>query len=223
MAQPAEISRWSGLLTRSLSGIALLIIVLCAAYKGGLLFDALLAIAAFQLLTEWHRLTRGFGMVWVVAGIPYVVCACLSLLLLRALNDGMLFTFFLILTIAATDIGAFFAGRTIGGPKLAPIISPNKTWAGLGGGMIGAACVAMAFAHYAEFTLPLGIFAATGMLIAVVAQAGDLLESWVKRRAGVKDSGNLIPGHGGLLDRMDGYMFTAPLLLAMIALYQGPF
>lgn len=124
--------------------------------------------------------------------------------------------FWLMLVTWATDICAYFAGRTIGGPKLAPRVSPNKTWAGLGGGVAGALIVG-AIAAYA-FDLPTA-FLYLGAPMAVLAQAGDLYESWVKRRAGAKDSSNLIPGHGGVLDRLDGLLpVIVATLIVMIAL-----
>jgi phosphatidate cytidylyltransferase len=114
------------------------------------------------------------------------------------------------------DSGAYFAGRAIGGPKIAPSISPSKTWAGLGGGIVGAALV-MGVAHWCAPANSggAGVPALWALLlaipVAVLAQAGDFLESWLKRRAGVKDSGAIIPGHGGLLDRVDGLMPVAIL------------
>ncbi len=103
----------------------------------------------------------------------------------------------------ATDIFAYFAGRAVGGPKLAPKISPNKTWAGLVGGIAGAALCGWLIATWFEME---AFFLWMGGPMAVVAQAGDLYESWEKRRAGVKDSGSLLPGHGGVLDRLDGLL-----------------
>jgi len=114
-----------------------------------------------------------------------------------------------------TDICAYFAGRGIGGPKLAPRISPKKTWAGLGGGVIGALIVGGLFAWAFDLETPFFYF---GAPMAVLAQLGDLYESWVKRRADVKDSSNLIPGHGGVLDRLDGLLpVIVATLLVMIA------
>ena len=113
----------------------------------------------------------------------------------------------------ATDIGAYAAGRAIGGPKLAPAISPNKTWAGLAGGVAAAALFGWLIAS--TEILALGQpFVLLGGLMAVLAQAGDLYESWEKRRAGVKDSGAILPGHGGVLDRIDGLL---PVVLATLA------
>ena len=116
--------------------------------------------------------------------------------------------------IIAVDVGAYFAGRTIGGPKIAPSISPSKTWAGLGGGAVAASIVALAIeltgfgpAASSQFRINGLLLAfAAGTLIAVIAQIGDFFESWMKRRAGVKDSSNLIPGHGGFFDRVDGFL-----------------
>jgi phosphatidate cytidylyltransferase len=116
----------------------------------------------------------------------------------------------------ATDICAYFAGRTIGGPKLAPRISPNKTWAGLVGGMAGAALFGAAVAFWFEME---PFFLWSGAAMGAIAQAGDLYESWEKRRAGVKDSGRLLPGHGGVLDRLDGLLAVS--LATALALMAG--
>ena len=114
----------------------------------------------------------------------------------------------------ATDIGAFFAGRTIGGPKLAPALSPNKTWAGLIGGVLLATVYSAVMMRWG---IPLSFVIATPAL-AVLAQLGDLYESGLKRRAGVKDSGSILPGHGGVLDRLDGLVPVAPVIAFLIAL-----
>ncbi len=129
-------------------------------------------------------------------------------------------TFWVMIVTWATDIFAFFAGRALGGPKLAPRISPNKTWAGLIGGIVGAAVCGWAAAEYFELGMP---FLLLGAPMAVLAQAGDLYESWVKRRAGVKDSGTLLPGHGGVLDRLDGLLpvLVATLLLLVAGTWSG--
>ena len=118
----------------------------------------------------------------------------------------------------ATDILAYFAGRSIGGPKLAPRISPNKTWAGLAGGVAGAALFGWLVAAWFDLE---SLFVWAGGPMGAVAQAGDLYESWVKRRAGVKDSGTILPGHGGVLDRLDGLLAVAlaTTLLLMAGLW----
>lgn len=144
-------------------------------------------------------------------GIAYICVPVIALLLLRQQTPdsfGLLLAFWALALVWATDIGAYFVGRAIGGPKLAPKISPSKTWAGLAGG-VGAA-LALGFLLNRVAGLPIQLAAASGLL-AVAAQLGDLLESHMKRRAGVKDSGTLLPGHGGVMDRLDGVVAAAPL------------
>lgn len=151
---------------------------------------------------------------WMAAGLPYVALGAIGLDWLRESPQGGLGLFlFVMLAVWATDIGAYAAGRTIGGPKLAPRLSPKKTWAGLIGGVACSALAGALVALAAGAARP-GVAALIGAVLAVVAQAGDLFESAVKRRYGVKDSGALIPGHGGLLDRIDG-LLTAAAALAL--------
>jgi phosphatidate cytidylyltransferase len=148
-----------------------------------------------------RRLTLGWGLLYI--GIPAFALIVLSWAWFELV-------FWLMLVTWATDIFAYFAGRSIGGPKLAPKISPNKTWAGLIGGMAGAAVVAAAAAWLFGIGEP---FFYLGAPMGLLAQLGDLYESRVKRRLGVKDSGTLIPGHGGVLDRLDGLL---PVVLATL-------
>jgi phosphatidate cytidylyltransferase len=149
------------------------------------------------------------------SGLLYVGLPILALLWLRDLpGNGLILTFWALSLVWATDIGAFFAGRAIGGPKIAPAISPSKTWAGLAGGMLAATILAASFHQWLD--LPQALVWATPAL-AIAAQAGDFLESWMKRRAGVKDSGTLLPGHGGVLDRLDGLVTAAPLAALAVA------
>jgi phosphatidate cytidylyltransferase len=178
---------------------------------------------AFMLLGVAAILAAGaFGKqrVWAFAGAVYVGLPSLVLVWLRNDPDhGRLIVFWLLVVVWSTDIGAYVAGRLIGGPKLIPSISPNKTWAGLGGGML---CAAIAGGLMAMFDprLPADLLAAFGACVAVVAQAGDFTESAVKRHYNVKDSGTLIPGHGGALDRLDGLLFAAPFVAAALLLWQ---
>lgn len=144
----------------------------------------------------------------LAAGALYVGAPVTAALFLRGQDQGLLLAFWALGVVWATDIGAYFAGRSIGGPKLAPSISPSKTWAGLGGGIVTA--LLLGFALHVWAGLPILLAAASGLL-AVLAQAGDLFESHLKRRAGVKDSGSLLPGHGGVLDRLDGAVPVLPV------------
>jgi len=151
---------------------------------------------------------------------PYLILPLVSLLWLREGDDyGRIALFWLLFTVWATDTFAYFAGRGFGGPKLAPRLSPNKTWAGLIGGMAGAALVGAITAIWFSLGSALGL-AFVSAVIAVVAQAGDIFESALKRRAGVKDSGKVIPGHGGILDRVDG-LVTAAVGAAIISTLHG--
>lgn len=152
---------------------------------------------------------------WAALGVIYLGLAVLGLLLIRHQLRGMLFTFWALALVWACDIGAYFAGRWIGGAKLAPDISPNKTWAGALGGLAAASLFAALLHVYAG--LPWRLTLATPLL-AIVAQGGDLFESWLKRRAGVKDSGTILPGHGGLLDRLDGLAPVAPVAAFLVML-----
>lgn len=170
----------------------------------------LLAGAAFftVIITRQPRLAAGV----LYAGVPV-----LALIVIRRQidGDGLTWTLWALALVWATDIGAFFAGRAIGGPKLWPAVSPNKTWAGLIGGV--AAASAFAAVLHATAGLPLRMTLATPAL-AVLAQGGDLYESWLKRRAGVKDSGKLLPGHGGVMDRLDGVVPVAPVAALLVVL-----
>lgn len=148
------------------------------------------------------------------AGTIYCGLPVFALLLIReAPDNGIVYAFWTLALVWATDVGAYFAGRAIGGPKLAPAISPNKTWAGLAGGVVAAALFGGAMNH--TFGLPVRL-ALASPLLAVLAQAGDLYESWLKRRAGVKDSGDILPGHGGVLDRLDGLVPVAPIAALLV-------
>jgi phosphatidate cytidylyltransferase len=149
-------------------------------------------------------------------GPLYVGLPCLALVWLRQQPEtGLQSVLWLLLVVWATDIGAYAFGRTIGGPRLAPRLSPGKTWAGLVGGMVSAAAVGLGVATAYD----LGPAVVAGLVaagLAALAQAGDLFESWLKRRRGLKDAGNLIPGHGGLLDRVDGMMTATPALALLL-------
>ena len=144
-------------------------------------------------------------------GFIYIALPSFALLVLRWTWAALVL--WLMLVTWATDIFAYFAGRSIGGPKLAPKISPNKTWAGLIGGMAGAAIVGALAANFFGLGAP---FFWLGAPMGLIAQLGDLYESAVKRRYGVKDSGTILPGHGGVLDRLDGLLPVAVATLIIL-------
>jgi phosphatidate cytidylyltransferase len=146
----------------------------------------------------------------------------MALVVMRSNSDhGLLLLIWLFVSVWAADISAYFAGRLIGGPKLAPVISPKKTWAGLGGAMAGAAIASLGVALFAGLNAPLAL-SLVGTVLGVVEQAGDLFKSALKRHYGVKDSGRLIPGHGGVIDRVDGLVASAVAVLILGYLFGGP-
>ena len=165
-----------------------------------------IGLAAVALLTRERRN-------WTAAGFFYAAAAEMASVLVRLDSvKGFVALIFVLLIVWVTDIGGYFAGRGIGGPKLWPRVSPKKTWAGAAGGF--AASLAVAFG-FAAFDLgKTGALLLLGAVLSVVSQLGDLFESAVKRRFGVKDSSHVIPGHGGLLDRLDG--FVAAIIVAAI-------
>ena len=163
----------------------------------------------------------GISSVWIVSGIVSIGCSGIALVWLRAEGQsGFLFVVWLMLTVWMTDVCALFTGRALGGPKLAPSISPNKTWSGLVGGMLGAALWSSIWSSWTDIG-SIFVLAIIGGGTAVLAQLGDLGVSVVKRRFGAKDTGNLIPGHGGLLDRMDGFLGATPIVALLLAMTQG--
>lgn len=189
------------------------VVVVAVAVAAG--FSLGIALLVLALGTGLVTLATG-GAPWMTLGTLYIGLPCIALVWLR--NEpalGREIVLWLLLMVWASDIGAYAAGRLIGGPKLAPRISPNKTWAGLAGGVGAAAAASLGFASHLGGA-HLAAAAALGALLAVAAQLGDLGESWVKRRFGVKDASTLIPGHGGLLDRVDALLVVI-LIVACIA------
>jgi phosphatidate cytidylyltransferase len=204
----------SDLALRTLSGITLILIALGAAYLGGYTFAVLAAAAAVVMYAEWRKITAGWGFIWSAAGFFYALFPALALLWIRdRAESGFELLIWVFIVTWSTDIGAYFAGRAIGGPKLAPAISPNKTIAGLFGGIVSAGLAGFAWAQATH--LP-SLLIWVAPLLAVAAQTGDLFESWMKRRAGVKDSGTWLPGHGGALDRLDGLVPVAVITAALV-------
>ena len=197
------------LAVRTISGIVMIAIAITAAIAGGYVFAIFAALAATAIYYEWTRIVRGWGLGWRIAGFFYALLPALSLLWIRDRSaDKLDLLLWVFIVTWSTDIGAYFVGRAIGKRKLAPSISPGKTVEGLVGGMIAATLLGGAWAFVLE--LPPALFV-LAPIFALSAQAGDLFESWMKRRAGLKDSGSWLPGHGGLLDRLDGLVPVAVL------------
>lgn len=160
----------------------------------------------------------GVSTIWLPAGIAYAGFPAACLAFLRGGDEtGLVTALLLFATVWATDIFAYFVGRSLGGPKLAPSISPGKTWTGAVGGVAAAVAATLAVAAwYGPAGSP--VFPFVIALVSVWGQIGDLFESWVKRRFGVKDSGTMIPGHGGMMDRVDGLAAAAAALYALNAI-----
>lgn len=181
---------------------------------------ALLALAAGVALVAVVAVALGRRPYWLTLGILYVGLPSIALVWLRDTPvAGRETVMWLLALVWATDAGAYLIGRKVGGPRLAPRVSPGKTWSGLAGGV---ACGALAGGLTVLLTKSPGfaVLAALSAALALVSQLGDLSESWLKRHFGVKDTGTLIPGHGGLLDRVDGLLFAAPAT-AVLALLGG--
>lgn len=158
---------------------------------------------------------------FLAAGVPYIGIACVSLIYLRGNQEaGLENVVFLVGIVWASDIGAYAAGRLLGGPKLWLRVSPSKTWAGFFGGLAAVLVVGVLLGGALQ-PAPIGPMLLMAALLGLATQAGDLLESWIKRRCHVKDSSRLIPGHGGLLDRVDGLLAAAPVA-ALASLMIGP-
>jgi phosphatidate cytidylyltransferase len=147
-------------------------------------------------------------------GVIYIGIACVCLVWLREMPRGREWTVLLLAVAWAADIAAYAVGSLLKGPKLWPRFSPNKTWSGFIGGLVAALAAGAAFSYLPRIDLTVGTGAAIGLVAGLATMAGDLWESMLKRRFGVKDSGDLIPGHGGLLDRVDGLMFAVVVMAA---------
>ncbi len=207
----------SDLWVRIGSAIVLFAIAGTALWFGGIAFGLLLLVGGALVLVEWFQLVKAMA---VGSGAKTGLNILGPLLVLGAMAGlwfirdalGMTAALWVFGMVWATDIGAYFAGRAFGGARLAPKISPSKTWSGLIGGMVAALIASATIGDRAGIVgVPLWI----GLFMGLLAQLGDLAQSWMKRRAGVKDSGKLIPGHGGLFDRVDGVLPVALLLGAL--------
>lgn len=211
--------RTSDLGIRTVSAIVMLAVAGIAIWLGGMVLDVFIALVALACFAELAMLVAraasasAVRLVGWVAGAAYIAAAAYALI-----GFDLEQLVLVIGLVIATDTGAYFAGRAIGGPKIAPAISPSKTWAGLVGGMIAAALwlaagiyVVATLANSAQPVSHVVPFAIGGAFLAIAAQVGDFFESWLKRRAAVKDSSRLIPGHGGVFDRVDGLLPVAIL------------
>jgi phosphatidate cytidylyltransferase len=208
------------------------------AYGAGLVvpFGLLISVAIAQFSTPHHTLAALLASALIatsitrrastLTGVLYLGTALISVLYLRAAQHGAFALISLLLVVWSADVGAYLGGRFIGGPKLAPVISPGKTWSGALAGLLAGVIAGMVCARFGGFGASLVSMSKTAALsaaIVIASQLGDLLESAVKRRYGKKDSSQLIPGHGGLLDRLDAVLGAAFCLGVAYLMNSGAF
>jgi phosphatidate cytidylyltransferase len=214
------------MITRILSAFVMAPIAIAAIWMGSPFFEILIIIGGAVAVLEWYRLMsdegiRGANVIWLLTGLLYIILPCFILIWLRNLDSqGFQFIIWFFAVIWATDIGAYFTGKSVGGPKFAPSISPNKTWSGFFGGMGLAVIISLALVDFANPKSGTLTVISASILLSVSGQLGDLIESWVKRKLGVKDSGTLIPGHGGILDRIDAILLGAPVAGIIAIVFQ---
>jgi phosphatidate cytidylyltransferase len=230
-----ELARLSGLGGRAASlayaaAVGLVLWLAWAALDSGSLHWALWLLAAWWcattavLLARRAQLERVTGMRFgnLLLGALLLAGAWASVIALHRAGDGPVLVLYLFVLIWLADSGAYFAGRAFGRHKLSPAVSPGKTWEGAGGGLAAAllAALVLVLGGFAG-SLPLAAFVALSLLVALVSIGGDLWESRLKREAGVKDSGSLLPGHGGMLDRVDSLIAAAPVYALGLSLIRG--
>jgi phosphatidate cytidylyltransferase len=224
-----SVSGPSNLALRVASSAVMGPVTIFVAWLGGWPFVLFWTIAACVVLWEWTMLVRastlraqsyGTFIAWMLAGLIYAAILLIGPVILRRDPElGFTAILFLFAVVWVTDIAAYFTGRALGGPKLWPAVSPKKTWSGAAGGTLGALVAGLAVVKLMGLGIaPMLVVVTVGL--SVVSQAGDLLESSIKRHFGAKDASHLIPGHGGLMDRLDGFL-TAVLAAVMVGLLRG--
>ncbi len=216
MAQLNKTPKSNELFLRIISACVLIPPVIATNYYGSPYFEIMITLSACLLVWEWYNLCNG-KLPWILFGIIYIGFPCYALFHLRInLDFGFETVLWIFVLVWSADTGAFVAGRLIGGPKIAPSISPNKTWSGLSGGIFAAGFSGFISAFLLGHLNMVPIIVLSSIL-GLLSQVGDFFESWIKRRFNKKDSGFLIPGHGGLFDRVDGLL--AAVLGAAILSY----
>ncbi len=215
------------LIKRILSALVLAPIVVYCIFFGSFVFMALVLLAATVTSHEWYNMVKDLknGTALMVFGMVYIAISFSSFIFLRfGFEQGAWITLVVMLSVWSSDIMAYVFGKTFKGPRMCPQISPNKTWAGLGGSVFGFASVltvAMLYIPLGLHAVPVYVLLPIGAFLGIAAQGGDLLVSRLKRQAGIKDTGQLIPGHGGLLDRIDALLLIAPISALLLIALQG--
>lgn len=191
---------------------------LAAAYFFDPIFALVMGVAIAFPFMLWGVATFERSRFWIGFGVFYLTIASVALYWLRVqtVPDGFVLVLFLLVSVWASDIGAYFVGRSVGGPKIFPSISPNKTWSGSLGGIAVAGLCAAAFKPAFHLNGSYVGLIVVGVGLSAVSQVGDAFESALKRKFEIKDSGTIIPGHGGVLDRLDALLLAAPVMAALI-------
>ena len=211
----------NNLIVRSLSVLLLVPIVIYIILDGTVIFHASIGLISALMIIEWHRMIKNLEnkFKWIAIALIYIFLFALSLVWIRQQEAGKFLLLWLVITTWLADTGAFISGKVIGGAKLAPKISPQKTWAGFIGAMVFSGFSGIIFSKcmnvdniYRFVTVTVGL--------GILAQLGDLSESWVKRKAGIKNSGRIIPGHGGILDRVDSLMMSSVSLALFLIFFK---
>lgn len=234
-AQAGEDKKHTGLKARVASALVMAVVALTLIVLGGWYFAVMMMAAAVVALYEWFGLARDDKspyLVMAIGGLYLPLCFASYIFLRFGFDQGAWLAIAAVLAVSASDTGAYFMGKAIGGPKMAPVISPKKTWAGFAGAVLfsGLMLVLLLFlSPYADPYIPakMGLDSGdafcvflAGCIMGCAGQAGDLLISVFKRRVGKKDMGHIIPGHGGLLDRVDSLLLVSPFFLMLILLWQ---
>ncbi len=212
-------------LTLRLASSAILIpAVIGIIYLGGWVFTGFATLCIVIAVYEWMHITPSPAL--RVIGFLYLIFSLFEIILIREMQYGLFWTILFMISIWASDSGAYLLGKTIGGPKMSPTISPNKTWAGYAGALVSPALILFIATQIAppDFLIdqaiaPSGTLACfAGIAIGITGQSGDLMVSAMKRKAGLKDTGSLIPGHGGILDRIDALLLALPVYICYLKL-----
>ncbi len=221
MLRIIEAFKRTNLLLRLISASFLIPLVAWICVLGGDAFTTSVIVLSILMAFEWQSVisnAHGHYGKWRLVGIVYIAVFALSLLYIRNQENGLWFLIYLLVVIWSTDTGAYICGIVLGGPKLAPQISPAKSWSGFVGGVLVSIAAVHLFIKTIEFDLFRDKTILMTVLVSVLGQIGDLVESSWKRIFKVKDSGNIIPGHGGVLDRMDSMVFATSFLVLMMLL-----
>lgn len=210
---------------RSITTLIAVPIVIYNVYLGSFFFKAMILILAILMAFEWNQITKNpdatlkQNMMWKLIGVFYILLPCLSLIWMREQEKGNIVIFWLLANVWVTDIAAYVVGKVVGGWKIWPNISPNKTWSGFIAGVLAAALVGYVTARLNNSEKS-WLLILISIVLSIYGQIGDMIESWIKRHFNVKDSGKMIPGHGGILDRVDSLVPVAPKVVVLL-LFEG--